>query len=44
MLMKTASQSLTEQLCARFAERIRSRLLAPGGTPALGAAVCRSRV
>ena len=30
MLMKTASQSLTEQLGARFAERIRSRLLAPG--------------
>lgn len=30
MLMKTASQSLTEQLCARFAERIRTRLLAPG--------------
>ncbi len=30
MLMRTASQSLTEQLCARFAERIRSRLLAPG--------------
>lgn len=30
MLMKTASQSLTEQLSARFAERIRSRLLAPG--------------
>lgn len=30
MLMKTASQSLTEQLCARFADRIRSRLLAPG--------------
>ena len=30
MLIKTASQSLTEQLCARFAERIRSRLLAPG--------------
>lgn len=30
MLMKTGSQSLTEQLCARFAERIRSRLLAPG--------------
>ena len=30
MLMKTAAQSLTEQLCARFAERIRSRLLAPG--------------
>ena len=30
MLMKTASQSLTEQLCARFAERIRHRLLAPG--------------
>ena len=27
MLMKTASQSLTEQLSARFAERIRSRLL-----------------
>ncbi len=30
MLVKTPSQSLTEQLCARFAERIRSRLLAPG--------------
>ena len=30
MLMKTASQSLTEQLGARFAERIRNRLLAPG--------------
>ena len=30
MLMKTASQSLTEQLCTRFAERIRNRLLAPG--------------
>lgn len=30
MLMKTASQSLAEQLCARFAERIRTRLLAPG--------------
>ena len=30
MLVKTASQSLTEQLCARFAERIRSGLLAPG--------------
>ena len=30
MLMKTASQSLTEQLSARFAERIRDRLLAPG--------------
>jgi len=30
MLMKTPSQSLTEQLCARFAERIHSRLLAPG--------------
>ncbi|WP_096696647.1 PLP-dependent aminotransferase family protein [Polaromonas sp. AER18D-145] len=30
MLMKTASQSLTEQLSVRFAERIRSRLLAPG--------------
>ena len=30
MLMKTASQSLTEQLRARFAERIRNRLLAPG--------------
>ena len=30
MLMRTASQSLTEQLCARFAERIRHRLLAPG--------------
>lgn len=30
MLMKAASQSLTEQLGARFAERIHSRLLAPG--------------
>ena len=30
MLMKTASQSLTDQLASRFAERIRSRLLAPG--------------
>jgi DNA-binding transcriptional MocR family regulator len=30
MLMKAASQSLTEQLSARFAERIRDRLLAPG--------------
>ncbi|MES2192392.1 MAG: PLP-dependent aminotransferase family protein [Pseudomonadota bacterium] len=30
MLMKTASQSLTEQLYARFAERIRNRLMAPG--------------
>ncbi|MDO8718375.1 MAG: PLP-dependent aminotransferase family protein [Polaromonas sp.] len=30
MLIKTASQSLTEQLSALFAERIRSRLLAPG--------------
>jgi DNA-binding transcriptional MocR family regulator len=30
MLMKTASQSLTEQLFTRFAERIRTRLLAPG--------------
>lgn len=30
MLMKTVSQSLTEQLCNRFAERIRTRLLAPG--------------
>jgi DNA-binding transcriptional MocR family regulator len=30
MLMKTASQSLAEQLCNRFAERIRTRLLAPG--------------
>ena len=28
--MKTASQSLTEQLCARFAERIRNHLLVPG--------------
>ena len=26
MLLKTASQSLTEQLCSRFAERIRTRL------------------
>jgi DNA-binding transcriptional MocR family regulator len=30
MLMKTGSQSLTEQLSDRFADRIRSRLLAPG--------------
>ena len=30
MLMKSASLSLAEQLCNRFAERIRSRLLAPG--------------
>lgn len=30
MLMKAAAQSLTEQLCTRFAERIRTRLLAPG--------------
>lgn len=30
MLMKAGSQSLTEQLSARFAQRIRDRLLAPG--------------
>ena len=30
MLMRTASQSLTEQLAGRFATRIRDRLLAPG--------------
>jgi DNA-binding transcriptional MocR family regulator len=30
MLMKAASQSLTEQLAALFAERIRNQLLAPG--------------
>ncbi len=30
MLMKTSAQSLTEQLAVRFADRIRSRLLAPG--------------
>ncbi len=30
MLMKTAGQSLTEQLADRFAERIGTRLLAPG--------------
>jgi DNA-binding transcriptional MocR family regulator len=30
MLMRTPSQSLTAQLGARFAERIKSRLLAPG--------------
>lgn len=30
MLMKASSQSLTEQLAGRFAERIRNRLLAPG--------------
>jgi hypothetical protein len=29
MLMKASSQSLTEQLSARFAQRIRDRLLAP---------------
>ena len=30
LLMKTPAQSLTEQLSARFGERIRNRLLAPG--------------
>jgi len=30
MLMRATSQSLTEQLSARFAQRIRDRLLAPG--------------
>ncbi len=30
MLMKTASQTLADQLAARFAQRIRDRLLAPG--------------
>ena len=30
MLMKSASQSLSEQLSVRFADRIRTRLLAPG--------------
>jgi DNA-binding transcriptional MocR family regulator len=30
MLMKASSQSLTEQLSTRFAQRIRDRLLAPG--------------
>ncbi|EHL23310.1 GntR family transcriptional regulator [Acidovorax sp. NO-1] len=30
MLMKSSTQSLTEQLSARFAERIRNRLMAPG--------------
>ncbi|MBA2965431.1 MULTISPECIES: PLP-dependent aminotransferase family protein [Ramlibacter] len=30
MLMKASSQSLTEQLSSRFAQRIRDRLLAPG--------------
>jgi DNA-binding transcriptional MocR family regulator len=30
MLMKASSHSLTEQLSARFAQRIRDRLLAPG--------------
>lgn len=30
MLMKASSQSLTEQLVARFGDRIRDRLLAPG--------------
>ena len=30
MLTKASSQSLTEQLSARFAQRIRDRLLSPG--------------
>src|SRR5512141_3324532 len=30
MLMQASSQSLTEQLAARFAQRIRDRLLSPG--------------
>ena len=30
MLMKSSTQSLTEQLATRFAERIRNRLMAPG--------------
>jgi DNA-binding transcriptional MocR family regulator len=30
MLLRTSSQSLTEQLAARFAERIQTQLLAPG--------------
>jgi DNA-binding transcriptional regulator YhcF (GntR family) len=30
MLMRSATQSLTEQLAERFAARIRDRLLAPG--------------
>ena len=30
MLMKSSTQSLTEQLSTRFAERIRNRLMAPG--------------
>jgi DNA-binding transcriptional MocR family regulator len=30
MLMRASSQSLTEQLAGRFAERIRNRLMAPG--------------
>jgi len=30
MLVKAASQSLAEQLAERFAERIRTGLLAPG--------------
>jgi len=30
MLLRTAAQSLNEQIAARFAERIRDRLLAPG--------------
>ena len=30
MLMKSSTQSLTEQLSARISERIRNRLLAPG--------------
>jgi hypothetical protein len=38
MLIKTASQSLTEPLCARFAERIRSRF-----DPAHGRSACSMR-
>ena len=37
MLLKAASQSLTEQLSARFAQRIRDRLLAPGSRVAVDA-------
>ena len=30
MLLRTPTQSLTDQLAERFAERIRDKLLAPG--------------
>lgn len=44
MLMRAASQTLTEQLYTRFAERIRTRLLAPGRVCRRYASVRSSRV